>query len=79
MKGVIVMHAWVIADHPRERCRDLRAEADRRRLVYGSSRRERRSLRRSLSRALLAFGSIVTSAGLRVAEDVPVSSRRSVA
>ena len=73
------MHAWVIVDHARERCRELRAEADCRRLAYGLRSRERAGLRRTFGRALLAFGSFLTAAGLRVADEAQVNGRRSIA
>ena len=72
------MNAWLIDDHARERCSELRAEAERHRLAYGL-RGERLGIRRHLGRTLLAFGSFLTAAGMLVADEVPVNGRRSVA
>ena len=63
------MHVWYIEDHARQRCSELRSEAERCRLVRTGRRAERAGLRRRVASGLFAVGSLFVAAAARVSGD----------
>jgi len=62
------MDAWLIAEHARRRCDELRAQAHADRMAR-SAVAVRRNARRRIARALVALGSMVVAAGNRVLDE----------
>ena len=69
------MHAWIIEDHVRQRCRELRAEARRERLAREKPAAERTGLRHHIANGLFAAGSLLVSAAGRISGDVTAGER----
>jgi hypothetical protein len=57
------MEAWLNREYIRRHCEELRAAAARDRLARCADRPARRSARRRIGRALLAFGFFFVNAG----------------